>query len=535
MLCYYDKTAQLGGKLAHIPPIMTTPFDFKTNRSVVPKWDECVVFNEEFAHFIRPSKPNVLVLFELLDNSKQQQRVTGGNEPAAVATSAYLSEDTSADWIRVAWAFLKLVGNDNKTLNVEKRMRLQLFYTPTGYQTHGAGETLLKPHIYELYKSGPRVKYPASLYVTVKSITAPPSVFRPAIGSYYALEHDAFMQFMEGDATKMMTTMTATTAAAAAAGDVDSNNKKPKQLAEGDAAVPPHNDDKESGNEAASRKASGAPAVVTKTLWSRLPGMPCRIPNELMLSVSGAKRGCYSLRFAPSGDLLACGCVEENNVSPVYVYAVPSGRLVAKYLGHFGLVHELDWSPCDTYLLTASSDATARIFDVTTSRATREPVAILPHPTYVYTARFHPSPSGTVHTVATAGYDKVVRIWSIGAVKVNNNKNNNKTGAGNYGQLLLELFGHTGYINSLCFANDGTRLYSADSAGCIKAWSSKASTHNGRPFSFSPFDDHQYLLTYACRFRVVTATRLEDRRAQGNLIKRRHFTLLLLIFKLNIF
>lgn len=83
---------------------------------------------------------------------------------------------------------------------------------------------------------------------------------------------------------------------------------------------------------------------------------------------------------------------------------------------------------------------------------------ILPHPSFIYSAKFHPH---SLDTVCTSGYDKVIRVWSIGNKKKQNQK---------YGELLQELPGHSGYINSICFSADGNFLYSADSVGFIKLW-----------------------------------------------------------------
>ena len=90
----------------------------------------------------------------------------------------------------------------------------------------------------------------------------------------------------------------------------------------------------------------------------------------------------------------------------------------------------------------------------------KETFRILPHPSFLYSAKFHPN---TVDVVCTSGYDKVIRIWSINSKSKRHEK---------YGQLLQELTGHTGYINTLCFSADGNLLFSADSAGKIKCWSS---------------------------------------------------------------
>jgi WD40 repeat protein len=81
---------------------------------------------------------------------------------------------------------------------------------------------------------------------------------------------------------------------------------------------------------------------------------------------------------------------------------------------------------------------------------------ILPHPTFVYATRFHPF---NEKIVCTGGYDKTLRIWSIAK-------------PAQYGQLVQELYGHIGYINSMCFSNDGHSMYSADSFGRIHCWKS---------------------------------------------------------------
>ena len=95
-------------------------------------------------------------------------------------------------------------------------------------------------------------------------------------------------------------------------------------------------------------------------IWSRIAGLPCRIPNDLDLKLNTSKRGCYSIKFSTSGSYLACACVEDESSYPIYVYEIPNGRLHAKFYGHFGLIYEINWSKLDKYFITASHDATAR-------------------------------------------------------------------------------------------------------------------------------------------------------------------------------
>lgn len=51
----------------HILPIMSQPFDFKKNKSVVPEWQEQIIFNERFGYFVEKSddRPKVMLFFEV--------------------------------------------------------------------------------------------------------------------------------------------------------------------------------------------------------------------------------------------------------------------------------------------------------------------------------------------------------------------------------------------------------------------------------------------------------------------------------------
>ena len=274
-----------------------------------------------------------------------------------------------------------------------------------------------------------RNKYESTLHVTIKSIL-PPGSFEPGIRSLFTLNETN----QEPDQHLNKETKSK---------DLDQYEEENK-LAKTQSIY-------------SSRKQSIEQADIQKTaIWSRVAGLPCRIPNDTALKLSSTKNGCYSIKFSASGSYLACACVEDNNVSPIYIYQIPSGKLVMKFQGHFGLIYEMNWSKQDKYIVTASNDATARIIDV--ENRAKEPFKLLPHPNFLYTAKFHPNSN---EIVCTAGYDKVIRVWSI--------FNKKKIGQ-NYGQLLQELFGHNGFINSSCFSTDGMLMYSADSVGKILVW-----------------------------------------------------------------
>lgn len=78
---------------------------------------------------------------------------------------------------------------------------------------------------------------------------------------------------------------------------------------------------------------------------------------------------------------------------------------------------------------------------------------MLPHPSYVYCARYGPD-NPTI--VATGCYDCIARIWV-------NNKQSKKP------ELSQELEGHEGFINSMVFQKNNN-LLTADSVGVIIIW-----------------------------------------------------------------
>lgn len=67
---------------------------------------------------------------------------------------------------------------------------------------------------------------------------------------------------------------------------------------------------------------------------------------------------------------------------------------------------------------------------------------VLPHPSFVYCARYHPAAQ---NLVLTGGFDALLRVWRVDVDDVN-------------GQLLQEFDGHGNFINTICFDSEGTRF-----------------------------------------------------------------------------
>ncbi|XP_053701244.1 jouberin isoform X2 [Synchiropus splendidus] len=380
----------------HILPIMTQPFDFKKNKSVIPEWQEQIIFNERFGHFVQQGSegPRVMLFFEILDFISMKE---------ARANSDNMHE--GGGFKKIAWAFLKLVGT-NGVLNIDSQVRLQLFCPPARAKRQS---NIIE--VVDWWRNYPRKKYSSTLYVTVKGIKLPEHV-DPSIRSMMALQEErgsTSYSELQNEVTKR----------------------------------------------SLSQPLDNKPAVLR---WSRLPGQVNMIPNKHMLSFRGGQMGCFTVVFSHSGTLLAAACADKD-AFPVVVYEIPSGKVLAAFNGHLKIVYNLCWSSDDGTLLSASSDGTVREWNV--EKLLLSSRKILPHPSFVYCAQYHPAAH---NLVVTGGFDSLVRVWKMDVDDVN-------------GLLLKEFDGHSSYINTICFDPDGSRMFSGDNMGQILIWRTGVKKH----------------------------------------------------------
>ncbi|XP_073483425.1 jouberin isoform X1 [Aquarana catesbeiana] len=378
----------------YIPPMFTQPYDFKQLKTPAPEWDEQIIFNERFTHFLhmKEESPNVIIFFEILDVASEDGTVTNSD--------FHVKE---RGFHKIAWAFLKIVGA-NEVLNVDKKLRLQLYYPPRSRITS------ITP-VYDWWLKYPRNQYPSTLYVTIKGLKLPDNVTSTNMdlpfGSSLSnadLQHDV--------ATK--------------GPDLgDSKHKEPFK-------------------------------------WTRLPGQACHIPNRKFLSLRGGQMGCSFLCFSYDGRTLAAACANRDGY-PICLYEIPTGHYLRELHGHLNVVYDLCWSSNDQNVLSASSDATVRLWRVAMEASSA--IKVLPHPAFVYTSKFHPMSDDLV---VTGCYDAVIRVWNVKVKEIN-------------GQLLQEFEGHKSFINTLCFDAEGLHMFSGDSSGLIIMWhagTSRSWQHN---------------------------------------------------------
>ena len=128
----------------------------------------------------------------------------------------------------------------------------------------------------------------------------------------------------------------------------------------------------------------------------------------------------------------------------VILWEAASGKALARSL-HDHLVNSCEFSPDGSLLVSASSDYSARIWEVPSMRLK---VALTGHADDVDMAAF--SPDG--RRVATCALDRTLRIFDL------------------EGRCLGVLSGHTGNIISLAWRGDGGRIVSSSVDGTVREW-----------------------------------------------------------------
>ena len=239
------------------------------------------------------------------------------------------------------------------------------------------------------------------------------------------------------------------------------------------------------GGEQAERRASagaasGASGEPPGELAQAPPALPPRapheqvlVPNALTASLPGSARGSTVAAFSPDGGLLAVAGADALNFS-VRLFDAATLELRATLESHHDYIYSLEWSPDGRFLVSASSDFTAKVWEVPGSVAQVRGAGgtgaagvlgagrqhrhrhLLQHPAFVYAATVHPGG----RLLATGSFDGEVRVWDAA------------TGERVRCGSATSTAGHSrgAAANALAFDASGKRLYVADAKGAVREY-----------------------------------------------------------------
>ena len=183
-------------------------------------------------------------------------------------------------------------------------------------------------------------------------------------------------------------------------------------------------------------------AAILGTAGTRLPAEAAvagRDPAEAVIEPPAARSNCVA--FSPDGALIAYG-----SGSVVAIAGVADGRGIRIVRGHAGGVTSVAFSPDGSLLATASTDGTARVWDVTTGSARN---TLTGHDLPVTSVAF--SPDGSL--LATAADDHTARVWDVAS-----------------GAIRATLNAHDLPVISVAFSPDGSLLATAPRDGTARIW-----------------------------------------------------------------
>jgi WD40 repeat protein len=142
---------------------------------------------------------------------------------------------------------------------------------------------------------------------------------------------------------------------------------------------------------------------------------------------------------------------------------------------HTRLVHAVAVSPDGKTLATAGFDDLVKLWDIAPDGTLKEKKTLKGHTGPVYAVAFHPTDP---KVIATASQDKTARLWDV-----------------TDGKVKVELKGHTDIVDTIAFSADGKSLATGGGDKTVRLWNQadgkelkNLGTHDGSVYSvaFSP-------------------------------------------------
>jgi guanine nucleotide-binding protein subunit beta-2-like 1 protein len=131
------------------------------------------------------------------------------------------------------------------------------------------------------------------------------------------------------------------------------------------------------------------------------------------------------------------------------LWEISTGKCTRRFVGHTKDVLSVAFSVENRQIVSGSRDRTIKLWN--TIGECKFTITEDCHSEWVSCVRFSPSPTAPV--IVSAGWDKLVKVWSLTTCK-----------------LRVNLIGHTGYLNTVTVSPDGSLCASGGKDGVAMLW-----------------------------------------------------------------
>ena len=359
-----DETNNLVGRVL---PVATAPCHLK-GHSIAPVWNESWLINMPFRELLNP---NVLMLFEIVDFNHIQSHST--------------HREHTDGLYGLAWAYLKPISPRGHVYvgACASTTQSPSIVGKTAATSEDQTKLSIRLQLYDYKPLSSLARYQAR----IRGVSAPPAPASPHVPAVY-------LQYLSKHRTRYASTLLVRIHPALRPQDCEVNRRtiSPNEREVSDmvsfASQPKfgthlHDASKERAPDARSLRA---------VCRQRLGRECCILPDRLLCRINSGACGALTIQFSPTGRLLAVATVELL-VHPIRLYDatgytegtfrdVPSAAtasvsfelqadfgkegaiLLAELDGHHGMIYELCFTQDERFLLSASADGFAKVWDL---------------------------------------------------------------------------------------------------------------------------------------------------------------------------